>query len=427
MQSNSAALQSIWPSEKLWSVSVETVLECWFNSIMHHPALYWQVFLLLFPLILNQALKITIFRLWCCFFYCYLKSFIVFLRALSRKKPLAELPHHFSYENLSFLPVSPSFHTSISPCEGRCWMTIGGVKHWWRPCTFGPFQQPQVEPLSSRVWQHWIWYATLTKGLWLSVGRLSFSPSLEKFHMWPLAPGLTSSQGGLGSGSRHDGLTLLASFSISHWRLQFTVKMSSSNPILLRQSMQFKHLQYKELKSIHPTNSLSSQFQRHLFLSHYISIISLLCLFAPHLPLPPYIRYNKGSAVMPSGWSRAPPPPRESETLPVSQESCYLTEQSVLSVRSQQKPSLIVLCSPAPELRTSPNAKTAHITAERREGRYPPENRRLLISAIVPFSSVLRGEALMWAQRDSECLREPYNSNDRYKTLIGCINPMIVT
>lgn len=59
-------------------------------------------------------------------------------------------------------------------------------------------------------------------------------------------------------------------------------------------------------------------------------------------------------------------------------------------VKRAQPEEAIAHCSPAPELSTSPNAKTAHITTVSVK---VPQKHRLLICAIVAFGIVLWGEA----------------------------------
>lgn len=88
-------------------------------------------------------------------------------------------------------------------------------------------------------------------------------------------------------------------------------------------------------------------------LSSWLSIASSLLhlslrLFAPHLLASPRTRLTTKAAQC--GVWLVESFAEGAETLSVSPEWCRLTEQSVLSARSWQKPSVVALCSPAPEL-----------------------------------------------------------------------------
>lgn len=105
------------------------------------------------------------------------------------------------------------------------------------------------------------------------------------------------------------------------------------------------------------------------------SFLVCLWLSAPHLPLSTSVRYNKDSTVRrlagrepAEGWRRF---------LSLwSRASCQNRACKACAASRSHPSFLVVLCSPAPELCMSPNAKTTHITTERWEGRYLPENHR---------------------------------------------------
>lgn len=326
-----------------------------------------------------------------------------------------------------FLPVGPSFHTSISPCEDRCWTTIGWVRHRWRPCGiwavsaaagrvecdstgFGMrhlqrgFDSLLGVCLFLSVTEKVPYFASGTR-FWGAV-KVDWNPvqDMTDWRCWQVFQFLTDGCSSLSRCSR-----LIESFSVKICNLNiFNIK--SLNPSIQPTLFLLSFTSGSPSLHFYPTIS----FSLTIFPSFHYSFF--FGLFAP-----PYNTVQQRQRSVPSGWSRAPPESRR-RNLSLRSHASWQNRACRAHAASRSHPSSfsVHLHLNSARLRM-PKQLTSQQSAER------GDTRRLLISAIVPFSSVLRGEALMWAQRDSECLREPYNSNYRYKTLIGCINPMIVT
>lgn len=148
------------------------------------------------------------------------------------------------------------------------------------------------------------------------------------------------------------------------------------------QSKYFYFAQQEPLKYEWCLCSLSSSYFSSSFISlplfrilrsnvSSLSWVPYTCLCLT-FPLSPSIWYNKGSAVC----CLSGPGLSERRRRVPSLQPCLLTERSVWSLRSGQKPSFTVLCYPTPE--PILNCKSVNIPAEHLGGRFCLREKKIL-------------------------------------------------